>query len=162
MNSSDAAVDAPPDGEGPPKSRRRIRDRWAASRRLVRIAYRDPEHVAERLALFGSERLADESLEWASRVREERPDAPRAEIAEEVRIQTAQVARIDGAVSGTPFFIALVPGYLAYLWQEGMHGTAHRRALPARPLASGRAREHWYCTAWGARSRSLGEAGAEE
>ena len=30
------------------------------------------------------------------------------------------MARIDGAVSGTPFFIALVPGYLAYLWQEGV------------------------------------------
>ena len=41
-------------------------------------------------------------------------------IAEEVRIQTAQVARIDGAVSGTPFLIALIPGYLAYLWQEGV------------------------------------------
>src|SRR5215208_4346727 len=35
-------------------------------------------------------------------------------------VQSAQVARIDGAVSGTPFFIALVPGYLAYLWQEGV------------------------------------------
>ena len=41
-------------------------------------------------------------------------------IAEEVRIQTAQVARIDGAVAGTPFLIALVPGYIAYLWQEGV------------------------------------------
>src|SRR5438477_5849046 len=98
----------------------RIRDRWAASRRLARIAYRDPEHVAERLALFGSERLGDPSLEWADRVRRERPDESRAVIAEEVRIQTAQVARIDGAVSGTPFLIALVPGYLAYLWQEGI------------------------------------------
>jgi hypothetical protein len=29
------------------------------------------------------------------------------------------VARIDGAVSGTPFLIALVPGYLAYLREEG-------------------------------------------
>ena len=41
-------------------------------------------------------------------------------IAEELRIQTAQVARIDGAVSGTPFLIALVAGYLAYLRQEGV------------------------------------------
>jgi hypothetical protein len=91
-----------------------------AWRRLARIAYRDPEHVAERLTLFGSERLARESLDWATEVRHERPDASRAAIAEEVRIQTAQVARIDGAVSGTPFLIALVPGYLAYLWQEGV------------------------------------------
>ena len=109
-----------PGRRGTGKSRRRIRERWAEWRRLARIAYRDPEHVAERLALFGSERLGDPSLEWANGVREERPDAPKAEIAEEVRIQTAQVARIDGAVSGTPFLIALVPGYLAYLWQEGV------------------------------------------
>ncbi len=116
MTSSDAALEgAPNDGE-----KGRIRSRLSNGRRLARIAYRDPEHVAERLALFGSQQLADPSLEWARRVREERPDAPRGEIAEEVRIQTAQVARIDGAVAGTPFLIALVPGYLAYLWQEGV------------------------------------------
>ena len=40
-------------------------------------------------------------------------------IAEELRTQTAQVARIDGAVSGTPFLIALIPGYLSYLREEG-------------------------------------------
>jgi hypothetical protein len=40
-------------------------------------------------------------------------------IAEELRTQTARVARVDGAVSGTPFLIALVPGYLAYLQAEG-------------------------------------------
>ena len=54
-----------------------------------------------------------------NRVREEQPDAPRALIAEELRTETARVARVDGAVAGTPFLIALVPGYLAYLWQEG-------------------------------------------
>ena len=45
--------------------------------------------------------------------------SPRAVIAEELRTRTAQVARVDGAVSGTPFLIALIPGYLAYLWEEG-------------------------------------------
>ena len=98
----------------------RIRHRLSEGRRLAGIAYRDPEHVAARLTLYGSERLGEPSLEWASRVRQERPDVPRAVIAEELRIQTAQVARIDGAVAGTPFLIALVPGYLAYLWQEGV------------------------------------------
>ena len=120
MTSTHGGLDVASDGGGTGKSRRRIRERWAEWRRLARIAYRDPEHVAERLALFGSERLGDPSLEWASRVRDARPEAPKAEIAEEVRIQTAQVARIDGAVSGTPFFIALLPGYLAFLWQEGV------------------------------------------
>ncbi len=88
-------------------------------RALARIAYRDPEHVAERLALYSARNLAEPSLEWAQSVREARPDVPRAVIAEELRTQTARVARIDGAVSGTPFLIALAPGYLVYLREEG-------------------------------------------
>ena len=89
-------------------------------RRLARIAYRDPEHVSERVTLSGAQQLGEESVEWAERARRERPNVPRGVIAEEVRIQTARVARLDGAVAGTPFLIALVPGYLAYLWQEGV------------------------------------------
>ncbi len=46
----------------------------------------------------------------------------RVKIADDLRTQSAHVARIDGAVAGTPFFIALVPGYAAYLWQEGRMG----------------------------------------
>jgi hypothetical protein len=101
------------------RGRGRIARVFAGWRALAQIAYRDPEHVAERLALYGARNLADPSLDWAQRVRERRPQVPRAVIAEELRTQTAQVARIDGAVSGTPFLIALVPGYLAYLWEEG-------------------------------------------
>ncbi len=120
MSSSDAGVDLSPDGAQPPRASGRMRHRLSEWRRLAGIAYRDPEHVAARLTLYGSERLGEPSVEWASRVRQERPDVARAVIAEELRIQTAQVARIDGAVAGTPFLIALVPGYLAYLWQEGV------------------------------------------
>ena len=118
MGSGDAPVEVLPDGDEPLEStgRKKRTKEW---RRLVRIAYRDPEHVGERLTLFASNRLAEASLDWANQVRKERPDTPREAIAEGVRIKTAQVARIDGAVSGTPFLIALVPGYLAYLWQEG-------------------------------------------
>jgi hypothetical protein len=120
MSTADPDVDKEPDGVEPPASSRRIRHRLAEGRRLATIAYRDPENVSARLTLYGSERLAEPSLEWAGRVQQERPDVPLPVIAEELRIQTAQVARIDGAVSGTPFLIALVPGYLAYLWQEGV------------------------------------------
>ena len=118
MRPVDAPVKVPSDDDpSPGLTERKKRSReW---RRLARIAYRDPEHVGERLTLFASKHLSELSLEWANRVREERPDTPIEAIAEEVRIQTAQVARIDGAVSGTPFLIALVPGYMAYLWQEG-------------------------------------------
>ncbi len=87
---------------------------------MLRLAYRDPEHVCERLTLFGSQQLGEPSLEWAKRVREEQPDAPVALIAEDLRKETARVARVDGAVAGTPFLVGLIPGYLAYLWQEGV------------------------------------------
>ena len=120
MSSPDVGVDVSPSGAEPPRQSGRTRHRLSEGRRLAGIAYRDPEHVAVRLTLYGSERLGETSLEWASCVREQRPEVPRAVIAEELRIQTAQVARIDGAVAGTPFLIALVPGYLAYLWQEGV------------------------------------------
>ena len=55
-------------------------------------------------------------------------DTPPAEDREELRIQTAQGARVDGAISGTPSLIALVPGYLTYLYQE-MRMTLRTAAL---------------------------------
>ena len=118
MRSGDAPVEVLPEGDEPLEStgRKKRAKEW---RRLFRIVYRDPEHVCERLTLFASNHLAEASLDWADRARKERPDIPPEAIAEEVRLQTAQVSRIDGAVAGTPFLIALVPGYLAYLWQEG-------------------------------------------
>ena len=118
MPTDDAPIDdAPEDDEAPP-STGRFRRRLSEWRRLARIAYRDPEHVPARLTLYGAQRLGESSLTWAGRVADQRPDAPRGVVAEEVRIQTAKVARIDGAIAGTPFLIALVPGYLAYIWQE--------------------------------------------
>ena len=45
-----------------------------------------------------------------------------------MRTQSAQIARIDGAIAGTPFFVALVPGYLTYLLQE-MRMTLRTAAL---------------------------------
>jgi hypothetical protein len=94
----------------------------SGTRELVRIAYRDPEHVSERLTLYANQHLAAPSRAWAERVRRERSDTPPATIAEELRTRSAQLARIDGAVAGTPFYIALVPGYLSYLWQEARMG----------------------------------------
>jgi hypothetical protein len=110
-SSDDAATSRSGDG--------RIRRTLSGWRALGRIAFRDPEHVAERLALYGARSFGEPSLQWAQGVREARPEVPRAVIAEELRTTTAQLARIDGAVSGTPFLIALIPGYLAYLREEG-------------------------------------------
>jgi hypothetical protein len=105
----------------PPASgrlRSRLRLAFSGSRELVRIAYRDPEHVSERLTLYASQSLAEPAREWAETIRATRPEATSAELAEEQRVQSAKIARVDGAVAGTPFFIALAPAYASYLWQE--------------------------------------------
>jgi hypothetical protein len=112
----------------PQRLRSRVRQVFSGSHELLVIVYRDPEHVSERLTLLAVDRLADSSTEWARTVREARPGTPRAHIAEELRTLSAQIARIDGAISGTPFFLALVPGYLSYLWQE-MRMTLRTAAL---------------------------------
>jgi hypothetical protein len=121
---TDTAPIATPEEE----RRGRVRRFASATKALFRVVYRDPLHVSERITLYSVARLADEAQEWSRSVRAERPDTPLAEIAEEMRLQTAQIARVDGAVSGTPFFIALVPGYMTYLWQE-MRMTLRTAAL---------------------------------
>lgn len=118
MASADQTSSKSPEPSDPPRPRGRIRRVFSSSRELTRIAYRDPEHIAERLTLYVADRHGEASRKWAQSARSARPDTPRALIAEELRTRSAQVARIDGAISGTPFFIALVPGYLTYLLQE--------------------------------------------
>src|SRR6185437_11753807 len=78
---------------------------FAGSREAVRIVYRDPEHVSERLTLYAIARLAEPSVQWAESVRSSR--------------------------AGTPLLIALVPGYLTYLYQE-MRMTLRTAALYGR------------------------------
>lgn len=97
---------------------RRARAAASVPRELLRIAYRDPEHLCERMTLFASHRLAEPSREWLLRTRESHPDRDRLEIAEDLGSQSARIARIEGAIAGTPFYVALIPGYMNYLWQE--------------------------------------------
>src|SRR3954468_10433274 len=96
----------------------RIGGALSGTRGLVRLVYRDPEHVAERLTLYAAESLGPQSREWAERVRAEEPDASRAQGSARLQLQSVRVARVDGAIAGTPFLVALVPGYVSYLWQE--------------------------------------------
>ncbi len=118
MASADQVSQAEFDPGGSARRGSRVRRIFSGSRDLLRIVYRDPEHVAERLTLYAIDRLADPTQGWAQSKRSSQPDTPVARMAEEQRTQTAQIARIDGAISGTPFFLALVPGYVTYLWQE--------------------------------------------
>jgi hypothetical protein len=96
----------------------RVRGAVGGSQALLRIVYRDPEHVAERLTLYATERLGEPSHAWAEAARAARPDEPVDDLAHELCEQSAKIARVDGAVAGTPFFIALLPAYVNYLWQE--------------------------------------------
>ncbi|MGI8713677.1 MAG: hypothetical protein ACR2NR_10935 [Solirubrobacteraceae bacterium] len=101
---------------GPGRARRLL----GGSRDLARIVYRDSEHVPERLTLMTIERFSQASLDWAQAARAARPELEPGVIAEELRSRSATASRIDGAIAGTPFFVALVPGYLAYLGQEAI------------------------------------------
>ena len=113
------SVTLSPESEDSAPSRGRIRRALSRGKLLATIAYRDPVHVAERLTLYGAGNLAEPSQQWAESIRAAQPDAPKAQIAEELRMRSAHIARVDGAISGTPFLIAFVPAYMAYLWQEG-------------------------------------------
>ena len=99
-----------------------MRRAFGGTKELVRIAYRDPEHISERLTLHATHNLAEPSREWAERALRENPGSSPADLANDLRDQSVKIARIDGAVAGTPFFIALVPGYMSYLWQEARMG----------------------------------------
>jgi hypothetical protein len=85
---------------------------------MLRVAYRDPEHICERLTLFAAQRLAEPSREWAQTSTDASPDVDRLEIADQLGVRSARIARTQGVVAGTPFYVALVPGYINYLWQE--------------------------------------------
>ncbi|MBV9195343.1 MAG: hypothetical protein JO168_14455 [Solirubrobacterales bacterium] len=105
-------------------------------RELIRIVYRDPEHVCERMVLFASQRLAGPAREWVRRTRKGNPQTDLGKIADGLGVQSARIARIEGAVAGTPFYVALIPGYINYLWQE-LRMTLRLAALYGRdPAAS--------------------------
>ena len=87
-------------------------------RQMVRVAYRDPEHICERLTLQAVHRLAEPSLEWSQAARAAHPDGDLGDVVSGLGTQTARIARMQGIVAGTPFYLALVPGYMNYLWQE--------------------------------------------
>ena len=86
-------------------------------RELLRILRRHPRQLPERLMLFAVQRLGEPTRAWAERVRA-RPgaDVP-ARCARSVH-ETIVASRVDGAVAGTPFFIALVPAYVTFLWTQ--------------------------------------------
>jgi hypothetical protein len=96
----------------------RVGRAFERTRGFLRLVHRDPEHVTERMTLYAADHLGQASREWAEASLAAHPDTPRHKLADRLREDSAKVARVDGAVAGTPFYVALVPGYVAYLWQE--------------------------------------------
>jgi hypothetical protein len=68
--------------------------------------------------LYAVNSHGQDSWDWAQRKRRERPETPASVLGEEVRLKTARLARVDGAISGTPSLLALVPAYVAVLWEQ--------------------------------------------
>lgn len=85
---------------------------------LWRAIRRDPEHLPERLVALAHSRLSSPANEWGKRTRAANPDRTAAELAADLRPRVERFARINGALSGTPFLIALVPAYVSVLWHE--------------------------------------------
>jgi hypothetical protein len=85
-------------------------DESSTARELLRVLRHHPRHLPERLAVFAVERLGEPTREWAK--------SHTADETERLKRDTVLVSRIDGAVSGTPFFVALVPAYVAFLWAQ--------------------------------------------
>jgi hypothetical protein len=108
---------------------------------LMRAVRADPDHSPELLMRFAVERLAADAASWAARTRAAQPDAHPRHIAERIRGRTNLASLTEGAISGTPFFLALVPAYVAVLWDQAWM-TLRIAALYGRdPQAPGMAAE---------------------
>jgi len=85
-------------------------------RELWRAVRRHPRELPERLIVLAVSRQGAPARAWADKRLSEGVDR-RAE-SDRLRRETLVVSRVDGAVSGTPFFVALVPAYVAFLWSQ--------------------------------------------
>jgi hypothetical protein len=110
--STDDQVDVPAHGW------RRARNSLRVPGALLRLALYDPKHLPERLTIYSVDKQAESARAWARQTRAAAPLTAVAVLADTQRKRTVSTARIDGAVAGTPFFIALVPAYIAFLRQE--------------------------------------------
>jgi hypothetical protein len=121
-------------GEGLPR---------ATFKRLVSSLLADPNHAPERFVVAAVAQLGEPALSFAQRARTADAATPPAQLAVQTQADAVRVAGIDGAVSGSPFLVALVPAYVAMLWEQArmtlriaaLHGRDTRdRAIAAELL----------------------------
>jgi hypothetical protein len=135
-------VDIPDAAGGEPESGQPLE--FGAGRRaglaaLLRLVRAHPERLPEYMALFATHQQAPSVREWAERhpVALSSPEHDR--LLREMRHDLLAFSRINGALSGTPFFIALVPAYVSVLREQARTalriGALHGRdpGAPQRP-----------------------------
>jgi hypothetical protein len=91
-------------------------DEPSIPRELLRNLRRHPRDLPERLVVLAVGRQGEPAKAWAQK-RLQDGATPREE-SDRLRRSTLVVSRVDGAISGTPFFVALVPAYVAFLWAQ--------------------------------------------
>jgi hypothetical protein len=80
---------------------------------LMRDLMRDPFHLPELLLLHAQAKLSPGASDWGDKAKADPPSAVRKAVR-----QARNTSRIDGAISGTPFLLALIPAYVASLWEQ--------------------------------------------
>lgn len=113
--------------------------RRASLAALLQLVRAHPERLPEYMALFATQQQAPSVREWAER-HAVAPDSPEHDqLLREMRHDLLAFSRINGALSGTPFFIALVPAYVSVLREQARTvlriGALHGRdpGAPQRP-----------------------------
>jgi len=135
-------IDIPDSAGGEPESVQALefgagrRAGLAALQRLVRA---HPERLPEYMALFATNQQAPSVREWAERHPVALSSPEHDHLLREMRHDLLAFSRINGALSGTPFFIALVPAYVSVLREQARTalriGALHGRdpGAPERP-----------------------------
>ena len=85
---------------------------------LLRLIHAHPERLPEYVALYATHHHAPEVREWAKQHRVSPGSAEHDELLRQMRHDLLVFSRVNGALSGSPFFIALVPAYLSVLREQ--------------------------------------------
>jgi hypothetical protein len=114
-------------------------NRRAGLATLMRLVRAHPERLPEYMALFATHQQAPSVREWAERHAVAPASPEHDQLLREMRHDLLAFSRINGALSGTPFFIALVPAYVSVLREQARTvlriGALHGRdpGAPQRP-----------------------------
>jgi hypothetical protein len=114
-------IDAPDAAAGEPEPSRTLE--FSAGRRagfaaLLRLVRAHPERLPEYMALFATHQQAPSVRKWAERHPVALSSPEHDQLLREMRHDLLAFSRINGALSGTPFFIALVPAYISVLREQ--------------------------------------------